>query len=89
MKKTITTIAILLGLALGATAQPTGGGLFMRGEQTESVRNGNGNDLSPMLPSAHNLGGDQDASESPLGGGLALLFGLGVRYLTAKRRSKD
>ena len=87
MKKTITTIAILLALTIGAMAQPNGGGLFMRGEQTESVRNGN--DLSPMMPYAHNLGGDQDASESPLGGGLALLFSLGVMYLTAKRRSKD
>ena len=88
MKKTITTIAILIALTIGATAQPTGGGLFMRGEVTESVRNGNGNDISPMLPYAHNLGGDQDASDSPLSGGLALLFSLGVMYLTAKRRKE-
>ena len=88
MKKTLTTLTILLALTLGAMAQPNGGGLFMRGEVTESVRNGNGNDLSPMMPYAHNLGGDQDASDSPLSGGLALLFSLGVMYLTAKRRKE-
>ena len=87
MKKTITTLTLILGLALTGMAQQ-GGGLFMRGEVTESVRNGNGNDISPMLPTAHNLNGDQDATESPLGGGLALLLSLGGAYLVAKRRKK-
>ena len=87
MKKTITTLTLILGLAIGAVAQQ-GGGLFMRGEVTESVRNGNGSDISPMLPTAHNLNGDQDATESPLGGGLALLLSLGGAYLVAKHRKK-
>ena len=82
MKKTITTIAILLGLALGATAQPSGGGLFYRGEMSESsYRGGN----SPMLPIDHNMDGDQPADPSPIEGGVALLFGMAVMYLTRKR----
>ena len=88
IKKTIITISIILGLglAVGATAQ--GGGLFQRGYQTESSRGGS--DLTPMLPLGHNMEGDQDASEeSPLAGGMALMFGLGVLYLTRKRRSES
>ena len=85
MKKLTLTIAILLGLALGATAQK-GGGLFYRGEMSESsYRGGN----SPLLPMEHNLSGDQPADEAPLSGGVALLFGLGVMYLTANRRKED
>ena len=85
MKKTITTIAILLGLALGATAQK-GGGLFYRGEMSESsYRGGN----SPLLPMVHNLTGDQPADEAPLSGGVALLFSLGVMYLTRKKDNHD
>ena len=88
MKKRILTTTILLGLALGATAQPSGGGLFQRGYQTEGSRGGS--DLTPMLPLGHNMEGDQDASEeSPLAGGMALMFGLGVLYLTRKRRSES
>ncbi len=81
MKKTITTLALILGLALGATAQ--GGGLFYRGEMSESsYRGGN----SPLLPMEHNLSGDQDANETTLEGGVAAMFALGVLYLTRKRR---
>ena len=82
MKKTITTIAILLGLALGATAQK-GGGLFERGDMSEGSHRNSG---SPMLPVDHNMDGDQPADPStPIEGGVALLFGMAVMYLTRKR----
>ncbi len=83
MKKTIITLALILGMAIGATAQPSGGGLFYRGEMSESsYRGGN----SPLLPMEHNLSGDQDANETTLEGGVAAMFALGVLYLTRKRR---
>ena len=85
MKKTITTLALILGLglAIGATAQPSGGGLFYRGETSEYFgRSGGG---SPMLP-VHSQNGDQDANETTLEGGVAAMFALGVLYLTRKRR---
>lgn len=86
MKKLTLTIAILLGLALGATAQPSGGGLFYRGEMSESSYRGG---HSPLLPMEHNLSGDQPADEAPLSGGVALLFSLGVMYLTRKKDHHD
>ena len=83
MKKTIITLTLILGMAIGATAQPSGGGLFYRGEMSESsYRGGN----SPLLPMEHNLTGDQDANETSLEGGVAAMFALGVLYLTRKRR---
>ena len=85
MKKTITTIALLLGLALGATA-PKGGGLFERGDMSEGSHRNSG---TPLLPMEHNLTGDQPADEAPLSGGVALLFSLGVMYLTRKKDNHD
>lgn len=82
MKKTITTLALLLALTLGAAAQSRG--FFDRGYATETGTDGSD---SPLLPHSHNLDGDQDAA--PLGGGVALLFSLGVMYLTANRRKED
>ena len=85
MKKQIIAIAILLGFAIGATAQKTGGGLFMRGESYETG-NGRGSDAL-MLP-IHGNDGDQDA-QSPLGSGVAVLLGLGTAYAIGKRRKDD
>lgn len=83
MKKAITTLALILGMAIGATAQPAGGGLFQRGETSEYFdRSGGG---SPMLP-VHSQINDQDANETTLEGGVAAMFALGVLYLTRKRR---
>ena len=82
MKKLTLTIAIILGMAIGATAQMSGGGLFQRGETGDSY--GDRNSSMPLLPTQHGLTGDQDA-ESPLEGGAALLFGFAVIYLTRKK----
>ena len=64
-----------------------GGGLFQRGagnDYTMFGGNRNGNLLS--LPSVHGAEGDADA---PLGGGIALLIGLGGAYLVAKKRKGE
>ena len=91
MKKTLVTIAIILGLGMTAFADPYGGGLFKRGtviDDEEFYGAGyyrDGGMLTPGLPN-HNLDGNQDA---PLGSGIAVLLGLGGAYLVAKKRNED
>ena len=87
MKKITLTIAIILGLAIGAMAQPSGGGLFMRGEtSSESIYGTRGNG-SPMLPT-HGHSDDQNG-DAPLGGGIAVLIGLGAAYAFGKKRNRE
>ena len=89
MKKLVLTIAIVLGMTFGASAQyfgdngqPQGGGLFGRGETRDG---GNASSVSaPLLP-GHGLNTNQDA---PLGGGALLLIGMGAAYAMAKKNKK-
>lgn len=91
MKKTITTLTLILGLALTGMAQQ-GGGLFQRGSVSENTYFNNGGyaydretgGLLPGLPDH----GSTDNQDAPLTGGVALLLGLGGAYLVAKRRKK-
>ena len=84
MKKTILTIAIVLGIALGASAQNRG--LFDRGPERgyeyEAYDRTGGSAL--MLPQYHGMDTD---SEAPLSGGALLLIGFGAAY-ALKRRKK-
>lgn len=94
MEKTMTTIAIILGMTLGAVAQQsgyfsndenaTGGGMFGRGFVPTEEYN-NRNTLMPNLPN-HLMEDDQDA---PLGSGTALLLGMGAVYVIAKKRKEN
>ena len=91
MKKLVLTIAIVLGMALGASAQhfgdngqQQGGGLFGRGE-TRDADNG-GNTAAPLMPE-HGLNTNQNA-ETPLGSGALLLIGFGAAYALSKRSKK-
>ena len=99
MKKLALTIAIVLGTAIGLTAQQkSGGGLFERGNVTEEDYNsaygssqidlfGNlrADDLTIELP---NHGQDENQN-APLGSGIAVLLGLGGAYLVAKKRREE
>lgn len=86
MKKLALTIAIVLGLGMGAFAQ---GGLFQYGEVSEDdhfsvgVRNGEFGLLN--LPGQHGLDLDENA---PLGSGIALLLGFGAAYALKKRKEE-
>ena len=77
MKKLALTIAIVLGMGIGAYAQ---GGLFKMGAEPEQTR-ADGVKF-PGLP-GHGETGDVDA---PLGGGALLLIGFGAAYAAAKKR---
>ena len=85
MKKLALTIAIVLGMTIGATAQQ-GGGLFGKGasfDAEEEYTTREGGMLS--LPGSH--GSDQD-QDSPLGSGALLLVGFGAAYALKKRNGK-
>ena len=84
MKKTLTTLAILLGMALCATAQ-NGGGLFQRGSMPEEAyyQDYNTREGGLILPGGHGQNTDADA---PLGSGIAVLVGLGAAYALKKRK---
>ncbi len=85
MKKTLLTIAIVLGIAFSGIAQNRG--LFDRGPVGGYDNDSYNRDTeSPLfgLPGQHGL--DQDQS-TPLGGGALLLIGFGAAY-ALKRRKK-
>ena len=86
MKKTITTIAILIGIALCATAQQNGGGIFKRGYVSEEASNPRSGESLLSLPGSH--GSNTDA-EAPLGSGIAVLVGLGAAYALGKKHKEN
>ena len=85
MKKTLTTIAILLGITLCATAQ-NGGGIFERGYVSEEASNPRSGESLLSLPGSHGSNTDTDA---PLGGGIAILAFLGAAYAVGKKRKEE
>ena len=93
MKKTILTIALLLGLTMTTFAD---GGLFNRGNNAKygqasgytyfNAKDAVREDVAmPMLP-PH---GSDDNEPAPLGSGIALLVALGGAYLVGKRRREE
>lgn len=83
MKKLILTIAIVLGIGLCSMAQ-NNGGLFERGETTDSYNRGGS---TPLLPASHGLENDQPAT--PIGSGMLVLSALGAAYLVSKKRKGE
>ena len=92
MKKTLVTIAIVLGLGMTAFADPNGGGLFKRGSVIDDEEfYGAGYNRDGMLPGLpnHNQQGNQDGNDVPMGSGIAVLAALGGAYLVAKKRREE
>jgi hypothetical protein len=88
MKKLALTIAIVLGMTIGAFAQ---GGLFQYGAVSDEDYYGSAmyydrttGTLFPILP-GH---GATDNEPAPLGSGVVLLMGLGAAYAAAKKRKE-
>ena len=76
MKKILFTMAMTLGLTIGAMAQTDS---FFNSYSTDDMRNGT--DL-PELPN----GGQMGEQPTPLGSGLLILTALGAGYAALKRR---
>lgn len=84
MKKLALTIAIVLGMSIGASAQ--NGGLFGKGPSRDmdyeySTREGEGGLIN--LPGSHGSSNDEAA---PLGSGALLLIGFGAAYALKKKK---
>ena len=87
MKKLIMTIAIVLGMTMGAFAQETAigeRGLFGKGFEIFGDREGE----EPLTPGIPGFGEDDDQN-APLGSGIAVLMGLGAAYMVAKKRREE
>lgn len=83
MKNVIITIALIFGIAIGASAQRRG--LFEKGPESDGFEDAYERTYgSPfILPQYHGL--DYDG-EAPLGDGTLLLLGLGAAYTLKKRK---
>ena len=90
MKKLVLTIAVVLGMTLGASAQffgdngqpNQGGGLFGRGDTPQYEDEGGHS--TPLLP----LHGQTNNQDAPLGSGALLFIGFGAAYAASKRRKE-
>ena len=103
MKKLALTIAIILGITLGAHAQ-MGGGLFQRGAVMDEEYYGAGGyggfmeRNMPLFGSSSYANsydmpglpghGSNENMDAPLGGGALLLIGFGAAYALKKRNKK-
>lgn len=77
MKKAFVILSLVLGLCAGGYAQ-----MFNRdGSKIYSK----GDDENPLLP-GHNLPGNQDANQGPIGSGALLLIGFGAAYAMSKKK---
>ena len=89
MKKTVLTIAIVLGLGLTSFADPNGGGMFQRGTSDKEYYGSGWRDgETPLLPALPQHGSNENAN-APLGTGVALLTALGAAYLVGKKRREE
>ena len=87
MKKLVLTIAIVLGMAIGAFAQNNG--LFGYGQSRADESYDSRTTLTGFaLPGEHGVSGDVSANDTPVGSGVVLLIGLGAAYAMSKRRKE-
>ena len=94
MKKTFLTIAIVLGMSIGAFAQ---GGLFQYGEVSDednyygsawyALDQNNDFQRGLLMPGLPTHGSDNNQN-APLGSGALLLIGFGAAYALKKRKEK-
>ncbi|MBR7176395.1 MAG: hypothetical protein IKD32_03745 [Bacteroidales bacterium] len=84
MKKIILTIAIVLGIGFGVSAQSDS--FFATTSTYTEYRETEWGEL-PILPNQHNIVGDYKAAEdAPVGTGLLLLAGMGLGYAALRKR---
>ena len=84
MKKLALTVAIVLSMGLSVMAQD--GGLLNRGVSFDKQERGGLRGGTPGVPGEF---GSDDNQNAPLGGGVAVLLGLGTAYLIGKKRNEE
>ena len=83
MEKTIITLAIILGIAISASAQNRG--LFGLGKSSADYDySGNRDGENGII-----IGNMQNDNPTPLGSGLLIMLGAGVGYVTLKKNKED
>ena len=81
MKRIAITLAIVLGITLGASAQNRG--LFGLGKSSADY------DYSGNREGGVTIGGMQNENPALLGGGLLIMLGAGVGYVALKKKKED
>ena len=84
MKKLALTIAIVLTMGLGASAQS------LLGWDDNDLSNDNPRSTTPVIPASYGSVNDANGNgeTTPLGSGIAVLVGLGAAYALKKRKVK-
>ena len=86
MKKVLLSIALVMALSFGASAQYFDGGNDSFFSSWDDVSNGlSDREIMPGVPSAHGEPGDVGA---PLGSGLLILTALGAGYALRKKNEE-
>ena len=84
MKKLALTVAIVLSMGLSVMAQD--GGLLNRGVSFDKQERGGLRGDTPGVPGEF---GSDNHQNAPLGGGVAVLLGLGAAYLIGKKCNEE
>ena len=84
MKKIILAIALFVALGLSANAQSDG--FFSTGSNYKEYREDVWAQNMPVLPGQHGSNYDFAAEPAPVGSGLLLLAGMGLLYVSNKRK---
>lgn len=87
--KQITKMELYVAVPVPSSYMATSGSYAVRIREKGWATSGFRSNGGPMLPAQHGATGDQNADESPLVGGMGLLFALGVAYLVRKRDTED
>ncbi len=83
MKKLILTTTLILAMGLCAFAQQNDGALRRSGLLS------NRDTTTPIFPQGWGNEDDANASNTPIGSGVAVLAGIGAAYLVGKRRREE
>lgn len=86
MKRILSIIAITFIFCLGNNLNAQTDGFFSYSEVGSTPRNTSLSQLGPIVPTSHNLNGNQPAYPTPVGSGLLILSCVGIAYASYKKK---